>query len=78
MSGVGLARSISTRAWLDDDGYHVWISHPCVKGQSTHKLPWPQWQAMEGKLRPSFVCGVSGCGCHATPKIEPRPPEAAK
>lgn len=73
MSDAGLARSIATRAWLDDDGRHVWISHPCVTRQSMHKLPWPQWQAVDGKLKPSFVCLVPDCGCHATPEIGPKP-----
>jgi len=52
------------KAWLDEDGKHVWFMHDCVLGKETSMLPYPTWKATEDGLEvtPSIVC--NDCGFH--------------
>lgn len=51
-------------AWLDDDGIHTWIEHPCVDDELQRTmLPHPQWSVGErGRVTPSVHC--TACGHH--------------
>ena len=49
-------------AWLDEDGVHVWIRHPCATGMEQTMLP-TGWKASEsGRVEPSVHC--LACGAH--------------
>jgi hypothetical protein len=63
------------KAWLDEDGRHVWWEHLCsaAKGTVRYMLPWPHWQAINGAMSPSVVCEVPGCGHHSIPLIQEPP-----
>lgn len=63
-------RFLNARAWLDEDGYHVWFSHDCLGGRDESKMPYPKWHAENGKVVPSFNC--SRCGCHVFLDLEER------
>lgn len=54
----------SVDAWLDEDGEHVWVEHPCVDGVlSTEMLTNIEWSVGEGGwVRPSVICAK--CGAH--------------
>lgn len=56
------------RAWLDEDGYHVWFAHDCVNGRSVTMLPYPRWAAEWRRVMPSIDCG--DCGLHTHYGIE--------
>jgi hypothetical protein len=72
---------VSGRAWLDDDGKHVWTAHIHHGEVQTVMMPWPQWRANGHIITPSVHC--TDCGFHAFPFITeppalnaPSPPEA--
>lgn len=49
--------TLSARAWLDDDGKHVWVAHSCSGNQEETMLPYPTWSAPDGlNVAPSFCC----------------------
>lgn len=68
-------RWVTARAWLDDDGYHIWMAHDCFRGREAFMLPYPTWKMNEdGKTAsPSFHCTL--CNCHTTGTIELGEPE---
>jgi len=60
------------RAWLDDDGKHIWFAHDCKTKRETSMLPYPTWQAgSDGFVTPSIVCNE--CGFHSIQPISERP-----
>lgn len=61
------------KAWMDDDGKHVWCSHTCGDKEVTFMMPHPHWKASEdGKtVVPSFVC--LACQFHQTLSIGTKP-----
>lgn len=57
------------RAWVDDDGQHVWFAHDCAQERVSTMLPWPTWQVLpDGHVEPSIDC--QACGLHARYTIE--------
>jgi hypothetical protein len=49
-------------SWLDEDGIHVWIQHPCTTGMAVTMLP-TTWKASpSGRVEPSVHC--LACGAH--------------
>lgn len=63
--------------WMDEDGYHVWYAHDCIRPSGERHtlhtmLPHPGWRKSEGDaptVTPSIVCTVPACGFHSTPLI---------
>lgn len=48
---------LTARAWLDEDGKHVWAAHDCTNGRVTAMLPYPPWGvADDRRVEPSFHC----------------------
>lgn len=45
---------LTGRAWLDEDGKHVWFAHDCTTGRDTSRLPWPTWRAEGDAVAPSI------------------------
>jgi len=58
-----VAKNFSGRAWLDEDGRHIWFAHDCVDGREFTWLP-STWKAdADGRyVTPSIMC--SDCGFH--------------
>lgn len=67
---------LTARAWLDEDGEHVWLRHECSNGWDESMLPHPTWQASEDgrTVEPSIDCG---CGMHTFMLLERHRPEKA-
>lgn len=65
MSRLGF---LTARAWLDNDGRHVWIAHDCTEGRVTTMLPWPNWHSTGLHVEPSIVC--EACGLHVVARLE--------
>jgi hypothetical protein len=65
---------MDVHAWVAEDGEHVIVSHECVAGRDVSQLPHPTWVAKDGRLDPSFSCGL--CGVHCFPDIEDGPAPA--
>lgn len=71
-------RFMTARAWMDEDGYHVWFAHDCVNGPITTMLP-SQWERTNmlgnttdtGRVEPSLHCGK--CQLHVFLVIEAKP-----
>lgn len=66
--------SLPGTAWMDDDGYHVWYRHDCLRPSGERHacdamLPHPGWKTHDGAVSPSIVCMVPGCNFHSTPLI---------
>lgn len=62
---------LSADAWLDEDGYHVWVAHDCKGERLITMLPWPVWQANDAReITPSFSC--KRCATHAFLKVNRR------
>jgi hypothetical protein len=53
---------MTLKAWLDEDGVHVWFQHDCTDGRVTNMAAHPRWEAKGGRVTPSFNC--SKCGLH--------------
>ena len=53
---------------MDDDDQHVVLAHDCTDARDVHILRWPTWQAVDGKVTPSYDCG--DCGLHTFVGIE--------
>jgi hypothetical protein len=63
---------LTARAWLDEDGRHVWLEHDCGDERARTMLP-STWQAdAEGHVSPSIDCRA--CGAHFFAQVE-APPE---
>lgn len=60
------------RAWLDDDGVHVWLEHGCTSGVERTMLPNPPWHAVGGQVEPSINCG--SCDAHYFAQLVASPP----
>jgi len=65
------------KAWMDEDGRHVWFEHQCVDGMHRSMLPYPKWHSDGGggipggtpAVTPSIHCTVPGCDFHSHPLI---------
>lgn len=53
---------MTARAWLDNDGQHVWMAHDCTTERVVTMLPWPVWHSTGLAVEPSFSCDT--CGIH--------------
>jgi ferredoxin-like protein FixX len=55
---------MAAKAWLDEDGQHIWLQHDCKSKRDTSMLPYPTWQATDDgkKVQPSINC--MDCGLH--------------
>ena len=64
---------LHAKAWLDEDGEHVWQSHNCEDEAVESMLPHPQWHASKDgtKVEPSIHC--LRCGMHAILDISDKP-----
>ena len=65
---TGRLAFLTARAWLDEDGDHVWTSHDCNGAEVVTMLPWPTWHAKDGRVHPSVSCDT--CGAHYMATIE--------
>jgi hypothetical protein len=65
---------LTARAWLDEDGQHIWLAHDHKGYRDRSMLLYPDWQAVDGKVEPSVVCD---CGLHVVGLVIGEP-EAAK
>lgn len=67
------------RAWIDEDGKHIWFLHQCADGEIHYDmLPWPHWQNNKQRpafVTPSIVCTIQGCNFHSIPEITDPPPD---
>lgn len=50
------------RAWLDNDGRHVWVAHDCTTERVATMLPFPIWHSTGLAVEPSVSCDA--CGLH--------------
>lgn len=74
------------RAWVDPDGYHIWLAHDCVSARTITILPWPVWHAVATKNQDGHVVGgvepsvdCVACGLHTfldVHPLEPHEPDA--
>jgi hypothetical protein len=67
---IGIGSFVHAKAWLDDDGEHVWTRHVCASGPIEFILP-PPWHLHGQKVEPSLSCEL--CGLHTFLEIEAKP-----